>query len=273
MRPRPAFGRPRRATIRHRPTNILDQLMVFHPEPWIDRDWPSQSRLPLEDVRFAAEDSTRLFGWFLQAAPEAPVLLWCHGNAGNLIHRLDNMAGLYRSGLSLFIFDYRGYGLSEGTPSEEGFYQDARAAYQYLVGSRRVPAGRLILFGRSIGAAVAVDLAANNPGAGLILEGAFPSVEAVAKHYYYGLPVHWLISSRFPLIEKLKQVRMPVLIIHGEQDEIIPVGLGRAVFDAAPHPKAFYLVPDAGHNDCPLVGGGAYFARLNEFVRASTIRS
>jgi hypothetical protein len=240
--------------------------VVFHPEPWIDRDWRSQSRLPLEDVRFTADDGTRLFGWYLQATPEAPVLLWCHGNAGNLIHRLDNMAGLYRAGLSLFIFDYRGYGLSEGTPSEAGVYQDALAAYQYVTTSRRVSTDRLVLFGRSVGAAVAGHLAAKHPAAELILEGAFPSVEAVAKHYYYGLPVHWLISSRFPLVEKLKQVRMPVLVIHGEQDDIIPVELGRAVFDAAPEPKSFYLVPGAGHNDGHVVGGQAYFARIRQFV-------
>jgi fermentation-respiration switch protein FrsA (DUF1100 family) len=244
--------------------------MVFHPEPWIDRDWRSQTRLPVEDVRFSAEDGTRLFGWYLQATPDAPVLLWCHGNAGNLIHRLDNMAALYRVGLSLFIFDYRGYGLSEGHPSEAGFYQDALAAYQYVTDTRRVTAERLVLFGRSVGAAVAGDVAAKRPAAGLILEGAFPSIEAVVKHYYYGLPLHWLISSRFPLVDKLKQVRMPVLVIHGEQDDIIPVELGRSVFNAAPAPKSLYLVPGAGHNDCYVVGASAYFSRLNQFIRTST---
>ena len=270
MRPRSAFGPPARFPRTRRSANLLDQLMVFHPEPWIDRDWRSQSRLPLEDVLFSAEDGTRLFGWYLQATPEAPVLLWCHGNAGNVIHRLDNMAALFQIGLSLLIFDYRGYGLSEGHPSEAGFYQDALAAYQYVTTTRRVSPDRLLLFGRSIGAAVAGDVAAKRPAAGLILEGAFPSVEAVAKHYYYGLPVHWLISSRFPLVEKLKQVRMPVLVIHGEQDDIIPVELGRHVFNAAPNPKSLYLVPGAGHNDCYVVGASAYFSRLNQFIRTST---
>jgi fermentation-respiration switch protein FrsA (DUF1100 family) len=181
------------------------------------------------------------------------------------------MAGLYRAGLSLFIFDYRGYGLSEGTPSEEGLYQDAEAAYRYVTETRRVSPKRLVLFGRSIGAAVAGDLAAKHPAAGLMMEGTFPSVEAVAKHYYYGLPVHWLISSRFPLVEKLTRVRMPVLVIHGEQDEIIPVELGRAVYEAAPSPKSFYLVPGAGHNDCPVVGGASYYARIVQFI-ASTVQ-
>lgn len=249
-----------------RPASFLDHLMVFHPEPWIDRDWRNQSRLPLEDARFTAEDGARLFGWYLEAALDAPIILWCHGNAGNLIHRLDNMAALWRAGLSLFIFDYRGYGLSEGDPSEAGFYRDAQAAYRYVTSTKRVSPDRLVLFGRSIGAAVAGDLAARNPAAGLILEGAFPSVEAVAKHYYYGLPMHWLISSRFPLIEKLTHGRMPLLVIHGEQDEIIPVALGRAVFEAAQSPKSFYLVPGAGHNDCYVVGGQAYFARIRQFI-------
>lgn len=266
MRSRSPSGRPPRAAMGRRPANLLDRLVVFHPEPWIDRDWRSQSRLPLEDVRFTAEDGTSLFGWYLQASPEAPVLLWCHGNAGNLIHRLENMAGLYRAGLTLFIFDYRGYGLSEGTPSEEGLYQDAEAAYRYVTETRRVSPKRLVLFGRSIGAAVAGDLAARHSAAGLMMEGAFPSVEAVANHYYYGLPVHWLIASRFPLAEKLAQVRMPVLVIHGEQDEIIPLELGRAVYEAAPSPKSFYLVPGASHNDCHVVGGRAYFQRIKEFL-------
>ena len=118
--------------------NVLDRLFVFHPEPWVERDWARASRLPLEDVWFSAEDGTRLFGWYVAARRPSPVMLWCHGNAGNIIHRLENLMALYDTGLSVFLFDYRGYGRSEGTPSEQGLYQDARDAYEYLTDVRRI---------------------------------------------------------------------------------------------------------------------------------------
>jgi len=260
----PFRRRPRHAA------NLLDQLLVYHPDPWEDRDWGKLSGLPLEEVWFRAAGGPRLFGWYVQASPGSPVLLWCHGNAGNLIHRLDNMAGLYRSGLSHFIFDYRGYGRSEGKPSEEGLYRDGLAAYAHLTETRQIPPKQLVMFGRSLGAAIAGEVASQRSTGGLILEGSFPSVEAVAKAFYFGLPVHWLISARFPLSDKMKRVHAPVLIIHGEQDEVIPVELGRQVFEAANEPKSLYLVPGAGHNDCYLVGGSVYFSRLNQFIRAST---
>ena len=241
--------------------------MVYHPDPWEDRDWGKLSGLPLEEVWFRAADGPRLFGWYVQASPGAPVLLWCHGNAGNLIHRLDNMAALYRSGLSIFIFDYRGYGRSEGKPSEEGLYRDALAAYTYLTEARRIPPQQVVMFGRSLGAAIAGEVASQRPIGGMILEGSFPSVEAVAKAFYFGLPVHWLISARFPLSEKLQRVRVPVLVIHGEQDEVIPVELGRLVFESANEPKFLYLVPGAGHNDCYVIGGQAYLSRITSFLK------
>ena len=142
-----------------RPANFLDRLFVFHPDPWIERDWARISRVPLEDVWFTSEDGTRLFGWYVASRRSRAVMLWCHGNAGNMIHRLENLAALYESGLSVFLFDYRGYGRSEGMPTEKGLYQDARAAYQYLIDVRHIEPARLVVFGRSLGAAVAGNLA------------------------------------------------------------------------------------------------------------------
>jgi fermentation-respiration switch protein FrsA (DUF1100 family) len=140
--------------------NILDQFFVFHPERWHEKDWRAASGLPLEDVWFKAADGATLFGWYVEAPADRPVVIWCHGNAGNIVNRLDNLRFLFRQNLSVFLFDYRGYGKSQNVrPSEEGLYQDAIGAYEYLVRVRRLKPERLIIFGRSLGAAVAADLA------------------------------------------------------------------------------------------------------------------
>lgn len=247
--------------------SILDQLFVYHPEPWQDRDWARLSGLPLEEVWFQAADGARLFGWYVEAQADRPVILWCHGNAGNIIHRLENLKLLYQLGLSVFLFDYRGYGRSQSLrPSEEGLYYDALGAYEYLTRTRMIRPERIVLFGRSLGAAVAGEVAAQKPAAALILESPFPSVEAVARFHYGGLPVHWLLGAEFRLIDRLPQLSLPKLIIHGDKDDIIPIALGRQVFDAAKPPKEWYVIQGADHNNTYHVGGGSYFRRLAEFI-------
>jgi fermentation-respiration switch protein FrsA (DUF1100 family) len=245
---------------------ILDQIFVYHPHPWEDRDWARASGLPLQDIRFASTDGTRLFGWYVESTMASSVLLWCHGNAGNIIHRLENLRELYRLGLSVFLFDYRGYGRSEGRPSEEGLYQDAMGAYDYVAHERRIRPDRIVIFGRSLGAAVAGELAAHKPASSLILESCFPSIEAVAKHYYHGLPVHWLLGASFRLIDRLPHLSLPKLFVHGDRDSIIPLSLGEQTFQASKPPKEFYLVKGADHNDLPFVGGRPYYSKLREFI-------
>ncbi len=248
--------------------SLLDQLFVYYPEPWQERDWARFSGLPLEDVWFQSADGVRLFGWYVEARADRPVLLWCHGNAGNIINRLDNLKRLHELGLSVFLFDYRGYGKSQNLrPSEEGLYRDAVGAYDYLTRIRKLRFDRMVLFGRSLGASVAGELAGRRPGAALILESSFPSIEAVAKYHYGGLPVHWLIGAEFRLVDRLPQLSLPKLIIHGDRDEIIPLDLGRQVFDAAMQPKEWYVIQGADHNDTYQVGGASYFRRLGEFIR------
>jgi fermentation-respiration switch protein FrsA (DUF1100 family) len=249
--------------------SVLDRIFVYHPYAWEDRNWARSSGLPLEDVWFKAEDGTKLFGWYVESSSATPVVLWCHGNAGNITHRLENLRELYRIGLSVFLFDYRGYGKSEGLPSEDGLYMDAMGAYQYLIQTRRIPHSRVVLFGRSLGGAVAGEVAARKPASCLILESCFPSIEAVAKYHYRGLPVHWLLSSSFRLADRLPVLSLPKLFVHGDRDEIIPVVLGDQVFQAAKPPKEFYVVKGADHNDLPFVGGRPYFSKLHEFI-AST---
>ena len=252
--------------------SLLDQFFVFHPDRWRDQDWRARSGLPLEDVWFTTADGTKLFGWYVENRATAGVILWCHGNAGNIINRLENLRELHRLGLSVFLFDYRGYGRSQGRPSEEGLYQDALGAHDYLTRTRMISPERIVLFGRSLGGAVAGDLAALKPAAGLILESAFPSIEAVAKFHYGGMPLHWLLGAEFRLIDRLPQLSLPKLIFHGDQDDIIPLELGQQVFQAAKPPKFFYIIKGADHNNTYQVGGAGYFRRFVEFVQTA-IRS
>ena len=239
---------------------------MYHPAPWIERDWARVSGLPLEGVSFQAADGTELFGWFVPSVTPAPVMLWCHGNAGNIIHRLENLAELHHIGFAVFLFDYRGYGRSGGRPSEEGLYQDALAAYGHLTNARGVEPRRIVVFGRSLGSAVAGNLASRRPAAGLILESAFPSIQDLAKSYMWGLPAHWFLAARFDLAARLREVHMPVLVIHGDRDQIVPLRFGEQVFEAARPPKAFYRVNGADHNNLPVIGGEPYFRRLKKFA-------
>jgi fermentation-respiration switch protein FrsA (DUF1100 family) len=186
-----------------------------------------------------------------------------------MIHRLDNLRALYRLGLSVFLFDYRGYGKSQGRPSEDGLYQDAIGAYDYLTRVRRIRPERLVIFGRSLGGAVAGELATQRPAMGLLLESCFPSIEAVARHHYMGLPVHWLLGASFRLEDRLPHLSLPKLFVHGDRDDIIPIELGQRAFAAAKAPKEFYIVRGADHNDVPSVGGRAYFAKLSAFIAAA----
>ncbi|MDX1411185.1 MAG: alpha/beta hydrolase [Nitrospirales bacterium] len=246
---------------------MLDQHFVYFPAGWSERHWRQISGLPLEDVWIPVNQGVRVFGWFVDAGPKKPVLLWCHGNAGNISHRLQNLIDLYRGELSVFLFDYRGYGKSTGSPSESGLYADALASYEYLIRERGVVPERLVLFGRSLGAAVAGEVATQRAAAGLILESAFPSMQAMADEHYLGLPANWFVDAEYHLNQKLANVTIPTCVIHGENDEIVPIALGKQVYEAARHPKTWYMVPGAGHNDVPYVGGRSYYRQIFSFIQ------
>ncbi len=246
---------------------MFESTFVFQPSPWEDRHWAKLSGLPLEDVWLPVDDEVTVFGWFVDAGPTKPVLLWCHGNAGNLSHRLENIRLLYQRGISVFIFDYRGYGQSTGTPTEVGFYQDAFVCYDYLVHERHVSPERLIAFGRSLGSGVAGEVAVQHPTAGLIVEGSFPSIQAMSDHHYFGLPARWVMDVEFNLMQKVRALNVPLLVIHGERDSVVPMFLGKQVFDAASEPKWWHAVSHAGHNDVPFVGGESYFREIDMFLQ------
>ena len=246
---------------------MFEDVFVFHPSAWDDRNWAQLSGLPLEEVWLPVDEAVTVFGWFIDAGPTTPVLLWCHGNAGNVSHRLENMRQLFQRGISLFIFDYRGYGQSTGVPSEAGLYQDGLASYDYLVQQRRIAPERLIIFGRSLGSGVAGEIAIRRPSAGMIVESSFPSIQSMSDHHYFGIPTRWLMEVDFNLAEKVRALHVPLLVIHGEQDSIVPMALGRQVFEAAPEPKRWYSVSGADHNDVPFVGGELYFREIDTFIQ------
>jgi fermentation-respiration switch protein FrsA (DUF1100 family) len=226
----------------------------------------------VEECRFEAGDGVRLHGLLCRPAgvpedPEGKVLLWFHGNAGNLADRLDMAAALCRMPVTVFLIDYRGYGLSRGRPSEKGLYRDAQAAWDHLIAERKVAPGRIVLFGKSLGGAVAVDLAARVRPAGLIVQSAFTSVPDMAAIAMPFVP-RFLVRTKMDSLKKIRDIRCPVLFIHSPADEVVPYAMGRRLFEAAPGPKAFYEVPGAGHNETWMAGGEAYLRRLKEFIDA-----
>ncbi|RJX35530.1 MAG: alpha/beta hydrolase [Desulfarculus sp.] len=241
------------------------ESQIFFPEKDLYAT-PTALGLAYEDVWLTAADGTRLHGWHLPAPGARHLLLFCHGNAGNISHRLDNLARLQQAGLASFIFDYRGYGRSQGSPSEAGMYQDAEAAFDWAQQKAAGQGGRVVVFGRSLGGVAAVYLATVRSPAGLILESTFTNLGDMARSF---LPLPGLggwLGKRFNSLGRAPQVRAPVLVLHGDADEIVPLALGQALFAALPPPKQFVLLQGAGHNDTYLRGGAAYFQRLKEFV-------
>lgn len=238
--------------------------IVFFPDPHLVGT-PKDVGLAYEDIWFEAAGGIRLHGWWVPKAG-APVLVWFHGNAGNISHRLENIQLLHDlAGVQVFIFDYREYGRSQGRISREGTFLDAAAAYRVVAETRGVPPKDIVLFGRSLGTALATDLAAKNPCRGLILESAFTNSSDMAKMLAPFL-FDWRPRVPYDNLEKIDKVKVPVLIIHGSNDEIIPVEMGRRVFAAANSPKDLYIIPGAHHNDTYVVGGKEYFQRLQAFI-------
>jgi fermentation-respiration switch protein FrsA (DUF1100 family) len=244
--------------------------IVFFPDPNLIGT-PADFGLESEEVWFEAEDGVRLHGWWVPR-PGAPVFLWFHGNAGNISHRLENIKLLHDlAEVQVFIFDYREYGKSQGKISREGTYKDAAAAYRYVAETRQAPPGEIVLFGRSLGTALATDLAVRVPCRSLIIESAFTNSSDMAK-LFAPFMFDWRPRVPYDNLGKIAQIKVPLLIIHGDQDEIIPVEMGRRLFAAARDPKDLYIIPGAHHNDTYLVGGRAYFERLKSFIyQAKTV--
>lgn len=230
---------------------------------------PRDVGLPFTDVVFSAADGTKLAGWFVPAGNARGVIFFCHGNGGNMSYLLETILQYHRLGFDTFLFDYRGYGRSEGSPSEQGTYLDAEGAWTYLLKERGIPPSRIILVGRSLGGAVAAWLAQKvTPGA-LVIESAFTSVPDIAASAYRFFPARLLTRFRYCTREYFRHITCPILIVHSPDDEIIPFSHGRQLFEAAHEPKEFLQIR-GGHNDAFALSEESYQRGLTAFLARHT---
>jgi fermentation-respiration switch protein FrsA (DUF1100 family) len=225
---------------------------------------PADIGAEFSDVSISTADGVKLHGWYVPGSSDR-VLIFFHGNAGNVSHRLESIRQFLQLGLSVLIIDYRGYGQSEGRTTEQGIYRDAEAAWKYLTELENTPAERSIVFGRSMGASAAAYLAATQRPLALIIESSFTSVPDIASEYYPWLPVRWLSRLRHSAEDFVRQAESPVLVIHSRDDEIVPIHHGKAIYAAAREPKSFVEIRGT-HNDGFLRDEQNYLAGLRTFL-------
>lgn len=252
---------------------LSQSRLVFQPD--IGREkllTPDQFGLPYEKTRFRTSDNVELDGWFIPAVQPRGTVLFLHGNAGNISHRLDLMQMFHELGYNALIFDFRGYGASSGTPSEQGTYRDAEAAWVYLARQKHIPPCRIALVGESLGGSIAAWLAAHRKPAALVIASSFTSIPDLAQHLYPHLPARWLAHIHYETREYLRRVNSPVLIAHSPADEIIPYEHGRALFAAANPPRQF-LELAGKHNDGFTVMRETWTRVLGEFLGQQMARA
>ena len=218
---------------------------------------PGDLGLDFEEVVFKSADGLQLSGWYIPAEKSEFTVLFCHGNGGNIFHRLDSINIFYNLGLNCFIFDYRGYGKSEGKPSEEGTYLDVRAAYKWLTKKKKISAGNIIIFGRSLGGSIAAQLASKVRARALVVEASFTSYVDIGKKFYPYMPVRWFARFSYRTIDYIKNVHCPVMFIYSRNDEVVPFEFGLELYEAANEPKEFVEI-FGSHNDGFLVSGETY---------------
>lgn len=229
---------------------------------------PANIGLSYEDVTLETRDGMNIHGWWVPADSALATILICHGNAGNVGHRLDTIRLFHEWQFNVFIFDYRGYGQSEGSPSEEGTYLDGQAAWEYLTREQQLGADEIVLFGRSLGGGIASWLATQVTPAALILESTFTSVPNVGAEVYPFLPVRLLSRIHYPNSTHIRQINCPVMVIHSPQDDIIPFHHGQKLYELASEPKRFLQI-SGDHNTGYLMAGNAYRDGILAFVQAS----
>ena len=242
---------------------FAENKLIFYPSRYPEGNW-NPPGIAFEDAWFNAADGTKLHGWYVPCDQPRAVILFAHGNGGNITDRADMLRAMhYQMHSSVMIFDYRGYGRSEGVPSERGILADGRAARKWLAARARIPETQIVMMGESLGGGVAVDLAAADGARGLILESTFSSLPDVAATHFPWLPVHLLMRARLNSAEKIPNYHGPLLQVHGDRDQIIPFAIGKKLFEAANEPKQFVVVPGGDHNDPSTP---AYLKALDEFI-------
>jgi fermentation-respiration switch protein FrsA (DUF1100 family) len=241
------------------------EALLFLPDRAV-RETPASAGLAFDDVACETGDGERLHAWWVPAdgRPVAHVLL-CHGNAGNIGDRILHAQLLHAAGLDVLLFDYRGYGRSTGRATEAGTYRDARAARAALLRRPGVDASRLLYLGESVGGAVALELAGAHPPAGLILLSAFTSVRDMARRHYPIVPAA-LVPDAYPSLRRIPDLRAPLLLQHGDEDDIVPLIYGEELYEAAPEPKRIRVFRGAGHNDLLTLAGPAWAESISAWV-------
>ena len=243
---------------------FMQSGLLFQPDPDVEAT-PEQLKLPFEDLTLTASDGVRIHAWFIPAEKALGAVLFCHGNAGNISHRLDTLWTLHQMGADVLIFDYRGYGRSGGKPTEKGTYLDAEAAWRSLTEDRGFPPGRIVIHGRSLGGAVAAHLARDHTPAGLVLESTFSSVPDMGAKLYPMFPVRLLSKFRYATAEYAAAAKCPVLVVHSPDDDLVPYAQGRRVFEAASEPKRFLEIRGS-HNSGYLESSQVYDPALRSFL-------
>ena len=242
--------------------------LMYFPTPGV----PTPAEIGLtgvEPVTVKTTDGIELGGWFVAASGPSPrvTVLIFNGNAGNRSHRGALAAAFQRHGLQVLLVDYRGYGGNPGAPTGSGLAADSRAARAYLAGRPDVDVSRIVYFGESLGTAVAVDLASEHPPAALVLRSPFTSMADVGQHHYPFLPVRLLLRDRFAAIDQIGRIRVPLLVIAGARDSIVPIEYSQRLYDAAVAPKTLVVLPEADHNDAELLAGEEMIRAIVRFLQ------
>ena len=244
---------------------VLQERLMYHPKEHLGTT-PGHHGLVFEPVSFNTSDGETLFGWWLPARRERGVMLFLHGNAGNMADRIESLKIFNSLGLSVFIFDYRGYGQSSGTSTENGLYEDSESAWRYLTGTRGIDPMKIVVFGRSLGGGVATWLTARHNSRAVILESAFTSVHDLIFHHYPFVPVQLLLNDKFDSLSRVHSMQTGALmVVHSPTDEIVPFSHGEELFRAARGNKEFFEMK-GGHNNGFIATGDLYAERIDAFL-------
>lgn len=245
---------------------ICQKGFIFFPEKNIVYTPADAGLKEYEDVEIVTEDGIKIHGWYIPHPKPLAYMIFFHGNAGNISDRIWSIDVFNQMGLSVFIFDYRGYGKSEGDPSEDGLYKDALAAWHYMTETRRISPDNIVLFGRSLGGGVASWLARGKKPGAVICESTFSSIGDMGQDTYPYLPVRYLVRYRFSAIDHIRDVACPVLIIHSPDDDIVPFAHGKRIFEAANEPKDFLEIKGS-HNEGMMLSEGIYRQGVRDFIQ------
>jgi fermentation-respiration switch protein FrsA (DUF1100 family) len=242
---------------------LFQSRLVFFPERQMDGD-PGDAGLDFDNV-WLGSGGKKIHGWFIPARAPRYTLLFCHGNAGNISHRFESIKQFHDLQLSVFIFDYQGYGQSGGRAGETATYQDSRAAWDYLTRERGLRPDEIVVFGRSLGGAVAIELATEVDPFALIVESCFTSAVDLGTRVYWWLPIRLVRRIHYNSQRRVGDVRVPKLFIHSIDDEVVPFGMGKRLYSRAPRPKQFLKIR-GGHNDGFVVSAKAYTDAIDNFL-------